>query len=96
MVRFTGGLLRSNVHRVVSPPGEQGKETRYSVVYFSRPGDEVLLRRLRGGVIPEGGEGEEMSAKDWIELQAMRLRKVDGKMSDEERKRLWEESGRGT
>ena len=23
MVNFTNGLLRSNIHRVVSPPGEQ-------------------------------------------------------------------------
>jgi isopenicillin N synthase-like dioxygenase len=29
MVKFTGGLLRSNIHRVVSPPGDQGRETRY-------------------------------------------------------------------
>jgi hypothetical protein len=36
-----------------------------------------------------------MSAKDWIELQAMRLRKIKPEMSDEERKKLWEESGRG-
>jgi hypothetical protein len=98
MVKFSGGLLRSNVHRVVSPPGEQAGETRYSVVYFSRPGNEVELRRLEGGVIPvgEGVEGEVMSAKDWIKLQAMRLRKVDGNMGEEERRRLWEESGRGT
>jgi len=50
-------------------------------------------------VIPPMAEGEEkgqeMSAKDWIELQAMRLRKIKPDMSDEERKKLWEESGRG-
>ncbi|KAH6674689.1 putative oxidoreductase [Halenospora varia] len=95
MVKFTRGVLRSNIHRVVSPPGEQAKETRYSVVYFSRPGDEIPLKALSGGdVIPEGEDEETMSAKDWILLQAMRLRKVDG-VSEEERKKLWEESGRG-
>lgn len=100
MVKFTNGLLRSNIHRVVSPPGEQGKETRYSVVYFSRPEDEVVLRRLDSDVIPElkGGEKEEeqMNSREWIKLQAMRLRKVDPNMGEEERRRLWEESGRGT
>jgi len=100
MVRFTNGLLRSNIHRVVSPPGEKAKETRYSLVYFARPEDEVVLKRLDGSdVIPPMAEGEEkgqeMSAKDWIELQAMRLRKIKPDMSDEERKKLWEESGRG-
>lgn len=99
MVKFTNGLLRSNIHRVVSPPGEQAKETRYSVVYFARPEDEVVLKRLEGSdVIPElkeGEQNEEMNSKEWIKLQAMRLRKVDGNMNDKERKRLWEMSGRG-
>lgn len=96
MVKFTNGLLRSNVHRVVSPPGEQGGETRWSVVYFSRPEDEVVLKRLESEVIPGLREVEqEISAKDWIRLQAMRLRMTDDGMSEEEKKRLWEESGRG-
>lgn len=99
MVKFANGLLRSNIHRVVSPPGEQAKETRYSLVYFARPEDEVVLRRLEGSdVIPElkdGEEEEQISSKEWIKLQAMRLRKVNGDMSEEERRRLWEESGRG-
>jgi isopenicillin N synthase-like dioxygenase len=96
MTKFTGGLLRSNIHRVVSPPGEQAEETRYSVVYFSRPEDEVVLKRLEGGVIPKGeDDGEAMNSKEWIKLQALRLRKVGVEKSDEERRRLWEETGRG-
>lgn len=100
MVKFTNRLLRSNIHRVVSPPGEQAKETRYSVVYFARPEDEVILKRLEGSdVIPplnDGEREEQMNSKDWIQLQAMRLRKLKPGMSDDERKRLWEDSGRGT
>ena len=99
MVKFTNGLLRSNIHRVVNPPGEQAKETRYSLVYFARPEDEVVLRRLEGSaVIPELGDGrveETVSSKEWIHLQAMRLREV-GKMDEEERRKLWAKSGRGT
>ena len=84
MVKFTNGLLRSNIHRVVSPPGEQRGETRYSVVYFCRPEDGVLLKRLEGGgrvgegggggVIPPLGEGEveeEVCARDWIIRRAL-------------------------
>ncbi|TVY14307.1 Oxidoreductase vrtI [Lachnellula arida] len=99
MVKFTNGLLRSNIHRVVAPPGIQGRETRYSVVYFARPGDRVVLKRLEGSdVIPELKEGEkeeEVSSKDWILLQALKLRGVKDGMSDEEKKKLWEESGKG-
>ena len=43
---FSGGILRSNLHRVVSPPGEQGLHTRWSVVFFTRPGDGIRLRAL--------------------------------------------------
>ncbi|TVY28518.1 Oxidoreductase [Lachnellula hyalina] len=99
MVKFMNGLLRSNIHRVVAPPGVQGQEIRYSVVYFARPGDEVVLKRLEGSdVIPELKEGEkeeENDSKDWILLQALRLREVKDGMSDGEKKKLWEESGRG-
>lgn len=82
MVKFTNGLLRSNIHRVVSPPGEQGGWTRYSVVYFARPEDDVLLKRLEGSkLIPElGGEGEEeeINSKDWV------LRRALGRRGDVE------------
>lgn len=100
MVKFTNGLLRSNIHRVVSPPGDQAKETRYSLVYFSRPEDDVVLKRLEGSdIIPPLADGHDeiaMNSKEWIKLQAMKLRKVEGSMSAEERKKLWEDSGRGT
>ncbi|CAL1694633.1 unnamed protein product [Somion occarium] len=43
---FSGGILRSNVHRVMPPPGEQAKYTRYSIAYFSRPGNRIVLRAL--------------------------------------------------
>jgi isopenicillin N synthase-like dioxygenase len=70
MVKFTAGLLRSNIHRVVPPVGDQAGETRNSLVFFSRPEDSVVLKRLEGGVIDsqpvvESGEPE-MSAHEWI------------------------------
>lgn len=75
MVKFTNGLLRSNIHRVGVPPGEQAEVTRYSLVYFNRPEDEVVLKRLQGSdVIPELAEGvveEEVSSKDWITRRAL-------------------------
>ncbi|KAH9918580.1 Clavaminate synthase-like protein [Epithele typhae] len=43
---FSGGLLRSNLHRVVPPPGEQARYERYSLVYFTRPGDSVQMAPL--------------------------------------------------
>lgn len=74
MAKFTNGLLRSNIHRVVSPPGAQAESTRYSLVYFSRPENEVLMKRLEGSSkIPEaeGDEEEDINAKDWIIRRAL-------------------------
>lgn len=74
MVKFSNGLLRSNIHRVSAPPGAQAECTRYSLVYFARPEDEVILRRLEGKLIPplEGNEVEEaVSSKEWIIRRAL-------------------------
>lgn len=75
MVKFTNGLLRSNIHRVVAPPGEQADHIRYSLVYFNRPENEVMLKRLDGSeLIPplEKDEvEEEINSKDWIIRRAL-------------------------
>lgn len=70
MVRFTAGLLRSNIHRVVPPLGEQATWTRNSLVFFSRPEDSVVLGRLKGGLIDAqpvtDTDQSEMTAHEWI------------------------------
>ncbi|KAI8990726.1 Clavaminate synthase-like protein [Trametes punicea] len=43
---LSGGILRSNIHRVMPPPGKQANYERWSVVYFTRPNDHVILRAL--------------------------------------------------
>lgn len=43
---FSGGILRSNLHRVVPPPGAQTGLERWSLVFFMRPGNNVRLRAL--------------------------------------------------
>ena len=60
MVQWSGGVLRSNMHRVATAPGKQAGCTRYSVAYFVRPAHTVSMRRVPGGdVIPDPEEGEE-------------------------------------
>lgn len=79
LAKFTNGLLRSNIHRVTSAPGAQAELVRYSVAYFERPGDDVVLKRLNGGnIIPSLGDKEveeELTSKQWIakKLLAMRV-----------------------
>ena len=43
---FSGGILKSNLHRVVPAPGAQSSHVRWSLVFFTRPGHDVHLRAL--------------------------------------------------
>lgn len=75
-VKFTNGALCSGRHRVVPAPGEQGRWPRYSVVYFVRPENDCILKRLDGEGVPPLADGEdekEMNARDWIIQQAKGL-----------------------
>jgi isopenicillin N synthase-like dioxygenase len=78
LVKFTIGLFRSNFHRVISSPGVQADLTRYSVVYFSRPEDDVVVKRLEGSSLipplPAGVVEDEVNSKDWVSRRALALR----------------------
>lgn len=43
---FSGGILRSALHRVVPPPGPQAAHARWSLVFFTRPASDEPLRVL--------------------------------------------------
>ncbi|THV06486.1 Clavaminate synthase-like protein [Dendrothele bispora CBS 962.96] len=43
---LSGGILHSNIHRVMPPPGAQNPLTRWSAVFFTRPGNSIVLRPL--------------------------------------------------
>lgn len=74
-------------HRVVCAPGEQGQFARYSMGYFLRPEDEVVLKPMTMDTVIATGEAatrakakrdsgiaeQEMTAKQWIRLQARGL-----------------------
>ncbi|KAI1330192.1 Clavaminate synthase-like protein [Xylariaceae sp. FL0255] len=48
MVQWTGGILRSNVHRVTYAPGTQGSVDRYSLGLFVRPNRDASMNPLLG------------------------------------------------
>lgn len=55
MVKFTNGALKSAKHRVVPAPGEQVGVDRYSIVYFVRPANDVMMEPV--GRFKDGAEG---------------------------------------
>jgi len=79
---FSGGLLRSNIHRVMPPPGAQSQFERYSITFFTRANDSVVLRALteQSSIIadavaraPEGEFDTGSTSAEWI---ARRIRKL--------------------
>lgn len=84
LVKFSGGRLRSNIHRVVPPPGRQAVCERYSLVYFCRPNNEILLENLIEGEEGVAEDGEQsVTAEEWILRRALGRRRADG----------WKDSG---
>jgi len=61
---LSGGLLVSNMHRVIPPPGQQSAHTRWSLVYFSRPGNTVLLEPFSASSSMIANAVEEMADED--------------------------------
>lgn len=48
---WTGGLLKSTVHRVIFPAGKQSE--RYSIAYFCHPLDEAELEEVPSRIVME-------------------------------------------
>ncbi|KAF2972452.1 hypothetical protein GQX73_g1155 [Xylaria multiplex] len=88
-VKWSDGELKSTIHRVVNPPGEQAKHTRYSLAYFTRPDHHVLLKPLGRKALPSDADTKYPSFKEWAVRRAMA-----GK-SDGFKKGDWEK-GQGT
>ncbi|KAI1450485.1 hypothetical protein F5Y02DRAFT_368973 [Annulohypoxylon stygium] len=78
MVQWTGGKLRSNMHRVRHAPGDQRFVDKYSVVYLVRPERNASMRRLVGddGLDDEGEDGN-LTAWEWEVKKAMAMARSD-------------------
>ncbi|KAI0763141.1 Clavaminate synthase-like protein [Irpex lacteus] len=87
---FSGGILHSNLHRVVTPPGDQAGYERWSLVYFSRPYDSVVLNALDkestliADVVARSADSTRwytgQTAKDWVarRIKNRRVRNFTG------------------
>lgn len=73
MVDFSGGKVSSGKHRVVAAPSEQAQYDRYSVVYFVRPEDAVVLEDLTPGARKKAEAEKRWTAGDWNDERARQL-----------------------
>lgn len=84
LVSFTGGALRSNLHRVTTPSGSQAGLERYSAVYFMQPEDDVLMRSLEDGRAERASNDNSAlenrtgyhTVKEWVALKTASFQKA--------------------
>lgn len=79
MVQWTGGILRSNVHRIKYPPGQQRYFDRYSLAILARPQRDASMKRRIG---PDGDDLEDsnLTAWEWEVKKAMSLSRGEAVM----------------
>ncbi|KAF9444536.1 Clavaminate synthase-like protein [Macrolepiota fuliginosa MF-IS2] len=88
---FSGGILRSNMHRVLPPPGTQSAYERWSIVFFTRPGNSKVLRAftesssaIAKAVSANPGKDFETgsTAKEWF-ARRIKYQKLDNRKGPE-------------
>ena len=89
MVSWSDGEFKSAIHRVVQPPGDQSTWARYSLAYFARPNNDVLLRPL--GRKQQSSNNGKISPNfaEWAE------RRARANIADTYKEENWEK-GQGT
>ena len=82
MVAFSGGVVRSNLHRVAYAPGEQGSMDRYSIAYFARPENDVILEDLNSqrSNKEQTDDRPRVTTKDWVAMKAMMYQNGESRM----------------
>ena len=89
MVNWSDGEFKSNIHRVVAPPGAQADWARYSLAYFTRPDNDVPLKPLGRKYLKSDEEKTFPTFKEWAMRRALAGR------ADNFQKGDWEK-GQGT
>lgn len=83
MAIFSAGILRSNLHRVVPPPKAQASFDRWSLVFFTRPGNSASLAPLAeestlianaAARAPEGRYATHATAGEWFQRRIQNQR----------------------
>lgn len=70
MVQWSGGVLHSNLHRVVTPPGQQAWSERHSFAYVMKPDQEASMRPLcSGDEVSDANEDDGYKYGDWLSVK---------------------------
>lgn len=66
MVKLSDGILKSNIHRVVAISGLNKPINRYSIVYFSRPENNIRMQSLLNIGNHEELDTDVLTVQEWI------------------------------
>ncbi|KAI0096346.1 Clavaminate synthase-like protein [Nemania sp. FL0031] len=78
MTQWTGGILRSNMHRVTHAPGDQRVVDKYTVAYLARPERNASMKRfLNTDERGDNEEDENLNAWEWERKKAMAMARAD-------------------
>ncbi|KAI1170959.1 Clavaminate synthase-like protein [Nemania sp. FL0916] len=74
MTQWTGGVLRSSMHRVSHAPGDQRLVDKYSLAYLARPERNASMKRLLNTHEANGNkEDDNLTAWEWEVQKAMSM-----------------------
>ena len=75
LVQWSGGILHSNMHRVVNPPGQQADCERYSFAYVLKPNNDAPMRRLIGPDVESWEQDAKFTYANWHSIKEAASRK---------------------
>lgn len=87
---LSNGWIKSGIHRVIAPPGDQACMDRLGLLYFVRPSDDLPLKTLDSEFLQKAGHGKEGTANDldilaseWVRTRVKKNWKGSVKEGDE-------------
>ncbi|KAL5342032.1 hypothetical protein BJX70DRAFT_386445 [Aspergillus crustosus] len=94
---LSGGFLKSTVHRVVKPPGDQADRSRLSLIYFARPEASVRMRALESPLLERVGSKldekyagalEGVTAEEWARARIAKDHRFRTGVVDQQEKEI--------
>ncbi|KAL4759989.1 uncharacterized protein BDW70DRAFT_169046 [Aspergillus foveolatus] len=94
LTALTGGLIKSSIHRVRTPPADQAGIDRLGVLYFARPNNHVVLDPIPNSpVLQRLGLtsnvftelGKHLTMKEWVKVRQaqQQRRRQEAKISED-------------
>ncbi|RWA04939.1 hypothetical protein EKO27_g10170 [Xylaria grammica] len=78
MTQWTGGILRSSMHRVTHAPGSRRFVDKYSIAYLARPERNASMKRLLDAhEASENEEDDNLTAWEWEVKKAMSMARAN-------------------